>query len=92
MEPTSREESKVEQILYCASGAPVECNAAKMGGKATRIQSGLLDRAMPAMPMPRRLGNRASCSGRGTSKNNTLGRPAKVKASITAAEPVKSSP
>ena len=35
---------------------------------------------------------RASCSGVGTSRNSTDGSPAKVSTSITAAEPVKSSP
>ena len=67
--------------------------SAKAAGRCASIQSGPCARAVLAMPMPRSAREarellRAS-AGRGTAPT---GRPAKVSTSITAAEPVKSSP
>ena len=49
-------------------------------------------RASPATPIPRRPGKRASASGPRGARNSTEGKPANSSTSITAAEPVKSSP
>ena len=92
IEPTCGAESKVEQTLYCVTGAPSPASARKTGGRCASIQAGPFERATPAMPMTRWPPRRASRSGVGASRNSTVGRPAKAVTSIAADEPVKSSP
>ena len=60
IDPVSGEESNVEQILYWITGAPSATSARKTGGSSRSIQAGPCERAIPAMPMPRMPGNRAS--------------------------------
>src|SRR5215203_6099032 len=53
-------------------------------GSLASIHFGPCERAIPAIPMERHPGKRASCSDLGTSRKSTVGRPAKVRTSITA--------
>ena len=92
IDPTCGEESSVEQTLKWLIGASSARSASNTVGRLASIQSGPAARAVLAIPMPRRPSKRASCDGVGRSKNGADGNPAKVRTSITAAEPVKSSP
>ncbi|MDT4857882.1 hypothetical protein FQZ97_923250 [compost metagenome] len=92
MEPMSGLESKVEQTLYCRMGAPKALRLAKAVGRCSRIQAGLRPREVPASPMQRMWEKRAIHSTVGVCRKSTVGTPARVKASITSVEPVKSSP
>ena len=78
----------------CSAGsAPRAAGAlAKIAGSSARIHAGLRVRASPASPTARAPGKRASTSGVGGSRKSTVSSPARLKASIVAAEPVKSSP
>src|SRR3954451_19700386 len=65
IEPTCGAESKVEQTLYCVTGAPSPASARKAGGRLASIQAGPFERATPATPTTRWPPARAEPLGRG---------------------------